>query len=467
MHSLPIFLRMRGEAALVVGSGRLAERRVSALLAAGARVTVIAPTLNPSLASQTDDGYLNHAARLFVPEDVDGCRLVFALSELSEENAGVVAAARAKEIWCNSDSVSDADFMLPAVVDRSPLLIALSSGGESPALTRLLRVRLEAMVPAAYGRLATLIARYRERAAQGRDRAQRRSFWDAVLAGPVAEKIFAGHDEQAAQTLETLLDTSSPENQNNPSTRGEVYLVGGGPGNPDLLTFRALRLMQQADVVLYDSLIAPEILALVNTEAERVHVGKRASKHTLAQENINQLMVKLALQGKRVLRLKGGDPFIFGRGGEEIGELAEAGIPFQVVPGITAANGCAAYAGIPLTHRDYAQSVQFVTGHVKQGELDLDWPRLTSGQQTVVFFMGRGAIAQICEQLIAHGLPKKHPAALVIEGTTQRQRVLVGDLGTLAPQVMSQEITGPSLLIVGEVVRLNEKLGWFTPQDLD
>lgn len=461
MHSLPIFLRMRDKAALVVGGGRLAELRVSALLAAGAQVTVLAQTLSPGLASQSCNGHLKHIARPFMPEDVDGCRLVFALSESPQKNADVVAAARARGIWCNSDSALDADFMLPAVVDRSPLLIALSSGGESPALTRLLRVRLEAMVPGAYGRLASLIARYRERAAQGRDRAQRRSFWDAILTGPVAEKVFAGHDEQAAQTLEELLGSSGPES---PSTHGEVYLVGGGPGNPDLLTFRALRLMQQADIVLYDSLIAPEILALVNTEAERVHVGKRASKHTLAQENINQLMVTLAQQGKRVLRLKGGDPFTFGRGGEEISELAEAGISFQVVPGITAANGCAAYAGIPLTHRDYAQSVQFVTGHLKQGELNLDWLRLTSGQQTVVFFMGRGTIAQICEQLVAHGLPETHPAALVIEGTTQRQRVLVGDLVTLAPRVISQEITGPSLLIVGEVVRLNEKLGWFTPQ---
>lgn len=455
---------MRGRTALVVGGGRLAERRVAALLAAGARVQLISEEITAELAALAElatSSVVAHFSRTFLPEDVQACTLVFALSDEPGENSQVIAAAQAQGIWCNSDSAQESDFMLPAVVDRSPLLIALSSGGESPALTRLLRVRLEAMVPAAYGRLAALIARYRERVGEGRNRQQRRKFWDTVLAGPVAERLFAGRDEEAAQALEKLLESDNLESL---AAGGEVYLVGGGPGDPDLLTFRALRLMQQADVVLYDSLIAPEIVALVRSEAERIHVGKRASRHTLPQGDINQLMIDLARQGKRVLRLKGGDPFVFGRGGEEIADLADAGIAFQVVPGITAANGCAAYAGIPLTHRDYAQSVQFVTGHVKQGELELDWPRLTAGQQTVVFFMGRGAIAQICRRLMEHGLPTAHPAALVIEGTTPRQRVLVGDLSTLPDQVSAQQITGPSLLIVGEVVRLNEKLGWFLPQ---
>jgi len=460
LHSLPTFLRIRGRPVLVVGGGRLAERRVAALLAAGAKVLLVASELTETLSSQVAAGVIDHAARGFIEGDIADQCLVFALSDDADENSAAITQARSQGIWCNSDSVDDSDFLLPAVVDRSPLLIALSSGGESPALTRLLRVRMEAMVPAAYGRLAALIARYRERAARGRNRHQRRQFWDNVLAGPVAERLFAGRDQEAAQVLEQLLEN---DDLTTPATRGEVYLVGGGPGDPDLLTFRALRLMQQADVVLYDSLIAPAIVDLVRTEAERIHVGKRASRHTLPQDDINQLMVDLARKGKRVLRLKGGDPFVFGRGGEEIGELADAGIPFQVVPGITAANGCAAYAGIPLTHRDYAQSVQFVTGHVKEGELELDWPRLTSGQQTVVFFMGRAAITQICARLIQHGLPKTHPAALVIDGTTPRQRVLVGDLESLPGLTQAQEISGPSLLIVGEVVRLNEKLGWFFP----
>lgn len=461
MHSLPIFLRIRGRKVLVAGGGRLAERRVEALLAAGAQVEVIAPQLSEILAMQATAGSIMYQARSCRAADVSGVELVFALCADASENQAVVDAARAQKIWCNSDSVEQSDFLLPAVVDRSPLLLALSSGGAAPALTRLLRARLEAMVPGAYGRLAALISRYRDQAGRGRNKQQRREFWDTVLAGPIAERLFAGRDQEAAQALEQYIDQDNP---GSPVARGEVYLVGGGPGAADLLTFRALRLMQQADVVLYDSLIAPEILALVRPEAERIHVGKRASQHTLPQADINQLMVALARAGKRVLRLKGGDPFVFGRGGEEIGQLAEAGVAFQVVPGISAANGCAAYAGIPLTHRDYAQSVQFVTGHLKEGEPELDWSRLTAASQTVVFFMARGAITKICARLVENGLPMTHPAALVIEGTTPRQQVLVGDLASLPDKAQAQDITGPSLLIVGEVVRLNETLGWFAPE---
>ncbi len=410
MHSLPVFLRIRGRRVLVVGGGRLAERRVGALLRAGASVVLIAETLSEDLHRQSASGNITWRDRRFHAADIDDCRLAFALSDDPSENAGVVAAARARGILSNCDDPDSSDFMLPAVVDRSPLLIALSSGGAAPALTRLLRARLDAMVPVAYGRLAALIARYRTEAGQRRNRRQRRHFWDTVLAGPIAEKIFAGRDREAADDLARLL---AQDRVAAPQPRGEVYLVGGGPGDPDLLTFRALRLMQQADVVLYDSLVAPELLDLVRAQAERIHVGKRASRHTLPQDGINQLMVDLARSGKRVLRLKGGDPFVFGRGGEEIGELAEAGIPFQVVPGITAANGCAAYAGIPLTHRDYAQSVQFVTGHLQDGELNLDWQRLAAPAQTVVFFMGRRALETICARMIASGLPATHPAALV------------------------------------------------------
>lgn len=460
MHSLPLFLRVRARTALVVGATRLAERRVRALLAADADVVVVAAVLKAELAERAAAGKLEHRARPFTLDDLDGASLVFALSESDSENVRVIAAAQARGLWVNTDVAEKSDFMLPAVVDRSPLLIALSSGGEAPALTRLLRVRLEAMVPAAYGQLAALIGRFRQQAAQGRDRRERRHFWDNVLGGPVAEKLFAGRGAEAARDLQQLLSTNNPEAQ---PARGEVYLVGGGPGAPDLLTFRALRLMQQADVVLYDSLVAPEIVDLVRIEAERIHVGKRASRHTVPQGDINQLMIDLARQGKRVLRLKGGDPFVFGRGGEEIGELAAAGIPFQIVPGITAANGCAAYAGIPLTHRDYAQSVQFVTGHARDGEPDLDWQSLTAPAQTVVFYMGLRTIDQICARLIEYGLAATHPAALVAQGTTTRQRVLVGNVGDLPDKVQAQDIGGPGLLIVGEVVRLNETLGWFAP----
>lgn len=460
LHSLPLFLRIRARTALVVGATRVAELRVQALLAAGANVIVVADVVRGELAAWVAANQVVHRARPFTVDDLDGVSLVFALSENSDENIAVVNAAQPRGLWINTGVVENSDFILPAVVDRSPLLIALSSGGAAPALTRLLRVRLEAMVPAAYGRLAALIARFRQQAAQGRDKRERRRFWDSILAGPVAEKLFAGRDVEAARDLQRLLGANTPKAL---FTGGEVYLVGGGPGAPDLLTFRALRLMQQADVVLYDSLVAPEIVALVRATAERVHVGKRASRHTMPQGDINQLMIDLARQGKRVLRLKGGDPFVFGRGGEEIAELAAAGIPFQIVPGITAANGCAAYAGIPLTHRDYAQSVQFVTGHARNGEPDLDWPSLTAAAQTVVFYMGLGALDRICLRLIEHGLPASHPAALVAAGTTAHQRVLVGDLQTLPKKVQAQDISGPGLLIVGEVVRLNATLGWFAP----
>lgn len=460
MHSLPLFLRVRGRRALVVGATRIAERRVSALIAASAEVIVVADRLDGELHDRKAAQEITHCARPFLAQDLDGASLVFALSADADENRSVLAAARARGIWANSDKPENSDFMLPAVVDRSPLLIALSSGGAAPALTRLLRARLETMVPAAYGRLAALIGDYRSQAAKGRNRLERRRFWDAVLAGPIAEKLFAGRDADAADDLQQLLATDRPGNL---PARGEVYLVGGGPGAPDLLTFRALRLMQQADVVLYDSLVGSEIVDLVRAQAQRIYVGKRASNHSLPQGDINRLMVDLARSGKRVLRLKGGDPFVFGRGGEEIGELAQAGIPFQIVPGISAANGCAAYAGIPLTHRDYAQSVQFVTGHARNGEPHLDWASLTAPAQTVVFYMGLRAITRICARLIEHGLAETHPAALVVEGTTPRQRVFVGDLGGLPAKLQTEEINGPSLLIVGEVVRLNETLGWFTP----
>jgi uroporphyrin-III C-methyltransferase/precorrin-2 dehydrogenase/sirohydrochlorin ferrochelatase len=459
VHSLPVFLRLGGRRVVVVGTHAVARRRIDRLLAAGVPVELVAQPLPAGF-----EHLRNHAAVTlhngpFQPSLLAGAALVIAASEDPEANDAVLVAARRQGLLVQViGREAESDFFFPAIIDRAPMILALSSGGAAPALTRFLRMRLDAMLPAGYGQLAELFARYRRRADVLGDRPARRRFWDSIISGPTGEKVFAGRTEEAAADIEALLN--KPELM----PRGEVYLVGAGPGAADLLTLRALRLMQQADVVLYDALVSPAVVDLVRPEAERIHVGKRASRHTLPQEDINGLMVRLAESGRRVLRLKGGDPFIFGRGGEEIAELAEAGIAFQVVPGITAASGCAAYAGIPLTHRDHAQSVQFVTGHLKSGELDLDWARLVQPEQTLVFYMGLKAMDRICAELRAHGLPDDYPAALVEEGTTSSQRVLCGTLADLPQKKDAADIRGASLLIVGNVVRLNETLGWFRPR---
>ncbi|MAS09160.1 siroheme synthase CysG [Salinisphaera sp.] len=458
--SLPVFLRLLDRPVLVAGAGHVASRRVERLLAAGARVTVVAPAAQTRIREWADAGRLTWHARAAVAADVDGQLLVFAITDDGDTNAMLAKASAARNVLLQrADDAAGSDFLVPAVVQRDALQIAISSDGHAPTLARILRTRLDAWIPRAYGDLARLAGEFRDRVKTRLPRQARARFWLRVLDGPIAEKVFSGRMTEARVDLDDAL--SHPEA--GLPTRGEVYLVGGGPGDPDLLTSRALRLMQRADVVLHDSLIAPAILEMANPDAERIHVGKRAARHTLPQEDINALMVRLAGEGKRVLRLKGGDPFVFGRGGEEIAQLAEAGIAFQVVPGITAASGCAAYAGIPLTHRDYAQSVTFVTGHLKAGELELPWGQLAQPGQTVVFFMAVKSLPIICEKLRAHGLAADWPAALVIEGTTVRQRLIVGSLTDLPARVASAVVQGPALLIVGEVVRLNETLGWFRP----
>lgn len=464
--TLPLFLRLAGRPVLVAGAGRIAERRVERLLAAGARVTLIAPEAGPRLQALADQEQLIWQKRPAESGDVAGYTLLFAATDDADTNAALAAAARAAGVWVQrADDAADSDFLVPATVMRDRLQIAISSDGRTPTLTRILRARLESWLPRAYGDLAALAGEFRQAVRERLPRTDRAGFWTHVLDGPIAEKVFAGRLRAARVDLEAAIEAAA-SGRAAPSV-GEVYLVGGGPGDPDLLTFRALRLMQRADVVLYDSLIEPAIVNLVNPDAERIHVGKRAAKHTLPQGQINGLMVRLAREGRRVLRLKGGDPFVFGRGGEEIAELAEAGVPFQIVPGITAANGCAAYAGIPLTHRDHAQSVIFVTGHLKQGALDLSWRELARPGQTVVFFMGLRSLPVICASLREHGLADDWPAALIIEGTTARQRLIAGTLADLPEQADAQTIDGPTLLIVGQVVQLHETLGWFEPAGRD
>ena len=301
---------------------------------------------------------------------------------------------------------------LPSILERSPLIVAVSSGGASPVLARLLRARLETLVPAGYGHLAALVGAFRDRVKERLKPSERRRFWERVLQGPIAELVFSGREEDARKALEVALESRLALGG------GEVSLVGAGPGDPDLLTFRALRLMQQADVVVYDRLVSRPVLDLVRLDAERIYAGKERAKHAIPQEDINHLLVRLAKEGKRVVRLKGGDPFIFGRGGEEIDTLAAEGIPFQVVPGITAASGCASYAGIPLTHRDCSQSVVFVTGHLQDGTMNLNWKALAQPRQTIVFYMGLLGVDVLCRELAAHGMPAATPAALVQQGTT-------------------------------------------------
>ena len=459
MKYLPVFLKLENRPCVVVGGGKVAARKVAMLLKAGAEIRVVAPDLCDELEKLHKAGAILHARREFQEHDIDGMVLAIAATNNERVNRQVSAVADRLRIPVNVvDTPKLCSFIVPSIIDRSPVQVAVSTGGASPVLARLLRARLESFIPSAYGRLAVLVDEFRHKVKQRfTEPKQRRYFWESVLQGRVAELLFAGREKEARAALEDAIADADQSY----ITSGEVYLVGAGPGDPDLITFRALRLMQQADVVVYDRLVSQPILDMVRRDAEMIYAGKERDNHALSQESINELLVRLAREGNRVLRLKGGDPFIFGRGGEEIETLAEEGIPFQVVPGITAASGCASYAGIPLTHRDYAQSCVFVTGHLKDGSVDLDWQKLAKPAQTIVFYMGLHSIEILSRELIAHGLPEETPAALVQQGTTQNQRVFVETLASLPTLVEREEIKPPTLIIVGEVVRLRDKLKWF------
>lgn len=465
MDFLPIFIQIKQRPCLVVGGGAVAARKVALLRKAGGDVTVVSPELCDELADLASGGKIEHQARVFSEQDMKACVLVIAATDQPEINQQVSELAKQKRLPVNVvDNPDLCSFIIPSIVDRSPIQIAISTGGASPVLARLIRTKLEGSIPAAYGRLAALVESFRGKVkAAFPDVESRRIFWEEILEGRVAELVFTGHDSEAGAMLQKAVDAQSEI----PEIAGEVFLVGAGPGDPDLLTFRALRLMQQADVVVYDRLVSPAIMDLVRRDAEIVYVGKERDKHTMQQENINQLLVRLAKEGKRVLRLKGGDPFIFGRGGEEIESLAQEGVAFQIVPGITAANGCSSYAGIPLTHRDYAQSCVFVTGHLKDGSIDLNWKALAQPNQTVVFYMGLHGAPTLCREMVAHGLPASTPVALVEQGTTPQQRVYTATLETLLDVIAKQDIKPPTLIIVGEVVALHNKLKWFEEHYID
>jgi uroporphyrin-III C-methyltransferase/precorrin-2 dehydrogenase/sirohydrochlorin ferrochelatase len=460
MQALPIFINITDRLCVVVGGGDVAVRKVGALLKANATVTLISPEICHELQVLVDAQKIHYSAtRYRAADQLQGACLVIAATDDHDVNTAVSNDAKALNIPVNVvDSPSLCTFTMASIVERSPIVIAISSEGNAPVLARYIRTKIETMLPEGYGRIAHIAGEFRDKVkAKFPTTQQRRIFWEGILQGPIVERILSGQEAAARTALEDALSATPSQQQ------GEVYLVGGGPGDPDLLTFRALRLMQQCDVCVYDKLVSPEVMELVRRDAELIYVGKARDQHTLPQEEINELLAKLALEGKRVLRLKGGDPFIFGRGGEEIETLMARGVPFQVVPGITAANGVSSYAGIPLTHRDYAQACLFITGHLKNGTLDLDWVAMSRPRQTVVVYMGLVGLAEICQQLIKHGVAPSMPVAVVEQGTTQRQRVVTATLQDLADKVASAQLKAPCLTIIGEVVRLREQLNWFEP----
>ncbi len=461
MNYFPIFVDIKQQRCLVVGGGEVAARKIALLLRADASVTVVAPELNVQIEAWLKAGEIEASTDVFSIDHLEGCRLAVAATDDASFNESLAELCQQMNILVNVvDSPELSSFIVPSIIDRSPVIAAISSGGTSPTLARLLRAKLEAMIPVNIGKFAELAGRMREQVKQRLPTmAARRRFWNQTLEGPIAEQFYAGQQQKAETALQEALDHYSASEMDESGVKGEVYLVGCGPGAPDLITFRALRLMQQADVVLYDRLIPNEVRDLVRREAEQIYVGKKRAYHSVRQEEISQLLVDYAKQGKRVLRLKGGDPFIFGRGGEEIAMLAKHGIPFQVVPGVTAAAGCASYAGIPLTHRDYSQSVVFVTGQLKDGTVDLNWKALAQPQQTIVVYMGMMGLNVLCQQLIAHGLSPKTPAALIQKGTTPEQKVYTSNLQDLPDIAKNNEIYAPTLIIIGEVVRLRDEIG--------
>lgn len=458
MDYFPLFLDLKQQACLVVGAGEIAARKIELLARAGAQITVVSLEIGDTVAKLQKRHSLVINQRAFQQSDLDDIRLVVSATNNRQANIAIAEAAKQKNLLVNVvDNPELCNFIFPAIVDRSPVIAAISSGGSSPVLARLLRGKIESTIPASFGKLAALADQFRPMVKQYiAEGAPRRIFWENVLQGSIAELVFAGKTQQAEQQLrDKILQAEQGKNQ------GEVYLIGAGPGDPDLLTFKALRLMQQADVIVYDRLVSAEILDLARRDSEKIYVGKQRDNHSLPQDSINELLANLALKGKRVARLKGGDPFIFGRGGEEIETLVQHGVSFQVVPGVTAATGCASYAGIPLTHRDHAQSCTFVTGHLKDGSINLNWPQLAAPNQTVVIYMGLVGLAEICQQLIAHGCPEDHPIAIVQQGTTQHQRVITGTLSDMPQKVAADDIKPPTLIIVGTVVSLQKQLQWF------
>lgn len=459
LDTLPLFVNLKDKPCLLVGGGEVAFRKLSLLLRASAAVTVIAPEIHPSIQRELGASVI-HLNKRFHPADLDGFFLVIAATDDPLVNRSVFEAAEARNILVNVVDCPDlCRFIFPALIDRSPVIVAVSTGGASPVLARALRAQLEQSLPQRLGQLARFAdAKRQEVKHHIKDSALRRRFWERLLSGPLRELVMSSQDEAAESTFRDALAGELSGGR----PKGLVSLVGAGPGDPELLTLKALRLLQEADYIVHDRLVSDAILDLSRRDATRIDVGKESSRHTLPQSEINALLAKLALEGHTVVRLKGGDPFLFGRGGEEIETLMQQGLSFQVVPGISAANGCAAYAGIPLTHRDHAHSVLFVTGHFKEGGgSDVNWRELIAPNRTVVIYMGLQAMPAIRQELLKSGVDPELPVALVEEGTLNAQRVVVSTLEGLEEAARSAAIRPPALIIIGTVVQLREKLEWF------
>ncbi|MEC6833632.1 siroheme synthase CysG [Photobacterium toruni] len=458
MDYLPIFADLKRRPCLVVGGGNSAWRKTQMLLKAGADVGVIAPKLNADFTAAIAANQIRFVGNDFSATDLEGIFLAIAATPHKALNALVYQSANQRQVLVNVvDDTQRCSFIVPSIIDRSPIIVAISSSGKAPVLARLLRQKLEATLPQHLGKMATLAGDFRDYLTTKMPSfSGRRAFWEQAFNGRFADLVAVGRHSEAQQALHQQL-------QQHTSPVGQVALIGAGPGDAGLLTLRGLQLMQQADVVLYDYLVSDDVMALVRRDAELVCVGKKAGFHSVPQQQINQLIVEYAQQGKRVVRLKGGDPFVFGRGAEELEVLAEAGIDFQVVPGITAAAGATAYAGIPLTHRDYAQTAMFITGHLKPDGKQLDWSTLARGNQTLVIYMGLMKSSHIQQQLLQHGRAAKTPIAIIERGTQATQKVLTGQLGQLAD--LAQHAASPSLIVVGEVVKLSHKLAWFTTKE--
>ncbi|HDZ34453.1 MULTISPECIES: siroheme synthase CysG [Pseudoalteromonas] len=456
MQYLPIFTKLDNKPVLVVGGGEVALRKCRAFLKARASVTLVAPWFCDELKEHAHNNEVTLIDAYFDESHLDGKMLVIAATDRDEVNNNVFELANARNVFVNVvDDQPKCTFIFPSIVDRDPITIAISSAGTAPVLARRLREKLETLIPHHIGPLATLVGGFRDKVKKRfKHFSDRRQFWEGVFDSSVVSKVQTGDTQAAQQQLEQMLDAKAePE--------GEVYVVGAGPGDPELLTLKALQLMQQADVVVYDFLVSDEIMELVRRDADLICVGKRLGDHSVVQEDTNQMLVDLAKQGKKVCRIKGGDPFIYGRGGEEVQVLAANNVNYQIVPGITAAAGCSAYAGIPLTHRDHAQAIQFVTGHCKKDGQELDWQSLAKANQTLAIYMGVIKSPHIQSELLKHGRKADTPVAIIENGTRKNQRVVTGQLGELADLIERNSIISPALLIIGEVAALHSQLAWF------
>jgi uroporphyrin-III C-methyltransferase / precorrin-2 dehydrogenase / sirohydrochlorin ferrochelatase len=466
VNYFPVFFDLAGQNVLIVGGGEVALRKVSLLERTGALISVVAPQVAPELLQRAAAGKLKLAIREFAPDDLDGARLVIVATSRRAVNRWIANLSESRNIPVNVvDDREASRFIVPAIIDRDPVLVAISTGGTSPVLARRLRERLEALIPKRIGELASWLRALRGSTRQKlRDTDERRRFFEALVDGPAARRFIDGDNHGAQRIAQQLLATTSTA----PRAAGDVTLVGAGPGDPELLTLKALRALQDADVILHDRLVSAAVLDLARRDAARICVGKAAGNVGSTQEQINALLIKYANQGKRVVRLKGGDPFVFGRGGEELQALATARINFSVVPGITAAVGVAAYAGIPLTHRDYAHSVSFVSGHAQGEGREPDWRALAMPGITAVFYMGLARLDHIVGKLLEHGAAASRPAGVIVQGTTANQRVITATLATILDVSSKANLESPALLMVGDVVALHSTLAWFgTAAEID